>query len=129
MKSRMSGLVVILVLCATVMIFGQSKDIGGTWSGDTVVPNSPDKDVITLVLKKAGESFTGTISDSLGMLNGTPLEKVTFEKDTLSFEFMVATGSEYIRARMTLKISGEKLGGSWETEDGTNGQLELARMK
>jgi len=129
MKAVTSSLLVIFLVCIAAPIFGQNKDLSGTWSGETVVPNAPDKDVITMVLKKAGDSYTGTISDSLGMLNGTPLEKVKFEKDTLIFEFIVSTGGQEIRARTTFKISGEKLVGSWETEDGATGPLEMARTK
>jgi hypothetical protein len=129
MKAVTSSLLVIFLLCVAAPIFGQNKDLSGTWSGETVVPNAPDKDVITMVLKKAGDSYTGTISDSLGMLNGTPLEKVKFEKDTLIFEFIVSTGGQEIRARTTFKISGEKLVGSWETEDGATGPLEMTRTK
>jgi hypothetical protein len=129
MKAVTSSLLVISLLCIAAPIFGQNKDLSGTWSGETVVPNAPDKDVITMVLKKAGDSYTGTLSDSLGMLNRTPLEKVKFEKDTLIFEFVVSTGGQEIRARIALKISGEKLSGSWETEDGNTGSLEMTRAK
>jgi hypothetical protein len=129
MKAVTSLLLVIFLVCIAAPIFGQNKDLSGTWSGETVVPNAQDKDVITMVLKKAGDSYTGTISDSLGMLNGTPLEKVKFEKDTLIFEFIVSTGGQEIRARTTFKISGEKLVGSWETEDGATGPLEMTRTK
>jgi hypothetical protein len=129
MRAGTSGLLAIFLLWGAALSFGQNKDLSGTWYGETVVPNATDKDVITMVLKKAGDSYTGTISDSLGMLNGAPLEKARFEKDTLSFEFVVLVGGRDIRTRTTLKISGEKLVGSWETEDGASGPLEMARMK
>ncbi len=129
MRAGTSWLLAIFLLCGTASIFGQNKDLSGTWLGETVVPNAEDKDVITMVLKKAGNAYTGTISDSLGMVNGAPLEKVKFENDTLSFEFVVPAGGQDHRARTTLKISGEKLVGSWETEDGASGALEMARMK
>ncbi len=129
MRSRMVGLMVILLLSCTPSMLGQSKDLSGTWSGETVVPNSPDKDSVTLILKKAGDSYTGTISDSLGMLNETPLEKVKFENDTLSFAFVVLANGQEIRVHSALKPSADKLVGSWESEDGANGRLEMVRMK
>ncbi len=129
MKSKTCGLLVGVLLYGTVLVLGQSKELSGTWVGDTVVPNSTDKDIVTMVLKKAGDSYTGKVSDSLGMLNSAPLEKVTFEKDTLSCEFMVATSEQNIRVTLTLKTSGEKLVGSWVSEDGASGQIEMARVK
>ena len=129
MRAGMVGLLMVLLLCGAASVFAQNKDLDGTWVGETIVPNSPDKDVITMVLKKAGDSYTGTMSDSLGMLNGTPLTKVKFENGTLSFELVALADGQEIRVITTLKVSGEKLAGSWETEDGANGLLEMSRVK
>ena len=70
------------------MLPGQDQDLSGTWIGSTDIPNREDRDNLTLVLKKDGASYTGNITDSMGMLNATVLEKVKLEKDTLSFEFL-----------------------------------------
>jgi hypothetical protein len=107
----------------------QTPDLGGTWVGDTVVPNSQEKDIVTLVLKKDGASYTGTLSDSMGMAVSVPLEKVKIEKGTLTFEFVVQTGEQPMRIYTTLKISGEKLIGSWTSEDNSTGNLEMTRKK
>ena len=111
------------------MLPGQDQDLSGTWIGSTNVPNREDRDSLTLVLKKDGASYTGNITDSMGMLNATVLEKVKLEKDTLSFEFLAVTESGEIRVRSTLKVSKDKLAGSWETEQGDTGALEMVRKK
>lgn len=129
MKAWTIWWLVIFLVGGAAAIFGQAKDLSGTWIGETAVPNSPDKDIVTLVLKKTGDSYTGTISDSLGMLNTTPLEKVKLENDVLSFEVVVLVSTRNIRVRTTLKISSEKLAGSWEAEDGSSGLLEMVRAK
>ncbi len=129
MGARTKLCLAVFLLLAASSIFGQAKDPSGTWVGDTVVPNSPDKDIITMILKKGGDSYSGTISDSLGMLKGTPLEKAKFESDTISFEFVVTVGTDQVRVSMTLRMSGEKLSGTWESEDGSRGTLELSRTK
>jgi hypothetical protein len=94
-----------------------------------VVPNAEQKDILTMVLKKEGTSYAGTVTDSMGLAVAAVLEKVKFEKDTLSFEFLVHPGEQDVRVRVTLKVTGEKLAGSWESEQGDTAALELVRKK
>ena len=108
---------------------GQDQDLSGTWIGSTAIPNMEERDNLTLVLKKDGASYSGTITDSMGMLNAAVLEKVKLEKDTLSFEFLVVTQGGDVRVRSTLKVSGDKLVGSWESEQGDTSALEMVRKK
>ncbi len=108
---------------------GQSVDLSGTWSGSTEVPNSPDPNLVTLVLKKDGEVYTGTVSDSMGMVNEAVLQKVKFENSTLSFEFAVPVGEQNIMVTTSLKYTEEKLVGSWMTFNGDVGSLEMKRTK
>jgi hypothetical protein len=63
------------------------------------------------------------------MANAVPLENVKFEKDTLTFEFTITTPDFTTRVSTTLKITGEKLVGSWVTESNESGSLELSRKK
>lgn len=129
MKVGTIGLLLIFLLLYAVSVLPQNKDLAGTWIGATIVPNSPDKDIITMVIKKAGESYAGTISDSLGMVNNASLADVKFESGALNFGFVAVVDSQEIKVSVTLKISGEKLVGSWESEDGATGELEMARVK
>jgi hypothetical protein len=130
MKFATGMLLLMIVLIAAIgSLLGQNQDLSGTWIGSTVIPNMEEKDNLTLVLKKDGASYTGTITDSMGMLNAAVLEKVKLEKDTLSFEFLVLTSTEQIRVRSTLKVTGDKLVGSWESEQGDTGALEMVRKK
>ena len=109
---------------------GQGLDLSGTWVGETVVPNVVDKDHVTLVLKKDAGSYSGTVTDSREMAQDSPLEDVKFENDTLTAQFMIFNGSDYVRIWMTLKVSGEKLIGSWKNPTGSStGPLELERKK
>jgi hypothetical protein len=125
----------ILVLFAMTLAFpaspllSQSQNLSGTWVGETVIPNAVDKDQVTLVLQKAANSYSGTVSDSMGMAKESPLENVTFEDDTLTAEFMVFNGNENVRIWMTLKVDGEKLVGNWQDGGDGTGPLELERMK
>ncbi len=130
MKFATGMLLLMMVLIAAIgSLLGQDQDLSGTWIGSTAIPNREDRDNLTLVLKKDGASYTGNITDSMGMLNATVLEKVKLEKDTLSFEFLVTTESGQIRVRSTLKVGGDKLVGSWESEQGDTGALEMVRKK
>jgi hypothetical protein len=128
--ARILLIAVLLPNVAALTALARAQDLSGTWTGETVVPDSTDKDLVTLVLKKDAASYTGTLTDSMGMANAAILEKVAVAKDALTFEFVITTGSgEAVRIRVALKISGEKLVGSWESDDGATGNLEMSRKK
>ena len=127
---RILLIAVLLSNVAALTALAQVPDLSGTWTGETLVPDSADKDLITLVLKKDDASYTGTLTDSMGMANAAILEKVAVAKDALTFEFVITTGSgEAVRIRVALKISAEKLVGTWESADGATGDLEMTRKK
>ena len=124
-----------LVLLTAAMIFSgspvfsQSPDLSGTWVGETVIPDVADKDQVTLVLTKEGESYSGSVTDSMGMANESPLENVKFENNTLTAEFVIFNGEENVRISMSLEVSGGRLVGEWQSEDGETGPLDLERKK
>ncbi len=107
-------------------LFGQDSDLTGTWAGSTYIPDSGD-DQVTLVLKKEGETYSGTVSDSMGMANESELENGKFVDGTLTAEFTIFNGSDYMKIKLTLKLSGDLLVGNWESADGETGNLELKR--
>jgi len=107
-------------------LLGQESDLTGTWEGSTYVPDSGD-DQVTLVLQKEGEAYSGTITDSMGLANESALENAQYVDGTLTADFMIFNGSEYLKIKLTLNLSGDLLVGSWESEDGNTGTLELKR--
>jgi hypothetical protein len=107
-------------------LFGQETDMTGTWEGSTYVPDSGD-DQVTLVLQKEGEVYSGTLTDSMGLANESVLENANYVDGTLTADFTIFNGSEYMKIKLTLRLSGDLLVGSWESEDGNTGSLELRR--
>ena len=107
-------------------LFGQETDMTGTWEGSTYVPDSGD-DQVTLVLQKEGEVYSGTLTDSMGLANESVLENANYVDGTLTADFTIFNGSEYMKIKLTLRLSGDLLVGSWESEDGNTGSLELKR--
>lgn len=107
-------------------LFGQESDLTGTWEGTTYVPDAGD-DRVTLVLRKEGETYSGTVTDSMELANESKLEYAKFVDGTLTAEFTIFNGSDYVRIKLTLKVSGELLVGHWEDPDGETGNLELKR--
>jgi hypothetical protein len=114
-----------LVLAAGAL-FGQESDLTGTWEGTTYVPNAGD-DQVTLVLQKDGETYSGTFTDSMQLANESKLENTNFVDGTLTAEFMIFNGADYIRISLALKVSGELLVGNWSEPSGGTGNLELKR--
>lgn len=128
-KGALSILLAALAFLASPA-FSQSLDLSGTWVGETVIPDVVEKDQVTLVLVKDGESYSGSVTDSMGLAKESPLEKVKFENDTLAAEFVIFNGEEYVRITMTLTVKGERLVGEWQSEDGEEtGPLDLERKK
>ena len=119
-------LLAVALVFALGPLFGQESDLTGTWVGTTYIPDSGD-DQVTLVLQKEGEVYSGTVTDSMGLANESKLENSKFADGTLTAEFMIFNGSDYIRIKLTLKVSGELLVGNWEDPGGGTGNLELKR--
>lgn len=125
----------ILVLLAFLLTFSygisfcQKVDLSGKWEGLTEVPDVPEPDKMTLVLEKTDEGYSGTVSDSLGMIQEEEIEDVEFEDSTLTFNFTFYDGEQYITVYLNLTVEEDKMSGYWETEDGTSSSIELERIK
>ena len=122
-------LVFFLLAFSSGISFCQTVDLSGTWVGQTEVPDAAEPDELTLVLEKMNGDYRGTISDSFEMLLDEEIEDVEFEDDTLTFNFMVFTGSEDLRVYVTLTVKGDMMSGYWETEDGTSATIEMEKVK
>jgi hypothetical protein len=115
------------VLCAQV------PDISGTWVGTTDFPNTADIDPVTLMLKQAGTSYTGTIT--VATAKEVALENFKIEdEDTISFTFLLLVGNDKVKVKARLdlitdKLIGSKLMGAWTLETGEYGGLDLTRKK
>lgn len=129
MKKKILPLVLsaALVFCAGALL-GQEKDLSGIWEGTTYVPDSGD-DQVTLTLKKEGETYSGSVTDSMEMAIDSKLENVQFKDGTLKAEFLIFNGSDYVRIYFALKVSGEMLVGNWTDPGGESGTLELKRKE
>jgi hypothetical protein len=128
-KGAFLALMTVALIFSASPVLSQSLDLSGTWVGETVVSSDGDKDQVTLVLTKEGESYSGNVTDSMGMANESPLEKVEFKDNTLTAEFVIFNGEEYVRISMTLEVKGERLVGEWQSDDGETGPLDLERKK
>ncbi|UCC39864.1 MAG: hypothetical protein JSV96_19160 [Candidatus Aminicenantes bacterium] len=122
-------LFVFLLVFSSGISFSQEVDISGTWKGETEVPDAPEPDKLTLVIEKIEGGYTGTITDSMGMLQEEKCEDIELKDNTLTLNFNVFTGEEYMRDYVTMTVKGDKMSGYWESEDGGSGEVELERSK
>ena len=118
---------VALFTAAAGLTFGQSIDLSGTWVGETEVPDEVEPDVMTLVLKKEAGDYTGTITDSMGMLNEAACEDIKFVDNKLTFNVEVDTGSEYLQVYLSFTVEGDTMTGFWEAEDGSMAEVTIKR--
>lgn len=124
--SLLAMLAFILTLCYGIS-FCQEADLSGIWEGTTEVPDSPEPDQLTLALEKTDGEYSGTVNDSLGFATDAELEDIKFEGNTLTFSFTIFDGFEYSKVYATLTVEGNRMKGSWESEDGSSGPVELEK--
>ena len=131
MKKTASALTlfVFLLVLSCGMSFSQQADLSGTWIGSTEVPDAAEPDMLTLVLKKEEGKYSGTITDSMGMLQETKIENVELKDNTLTFTFQVDAGGAYLTVSASLTVKGDKMSGYWETDGGDSAPIEMERKK
>jgi len=105
-------------------------DLTGTWTGSTVLNNGQGATLeLTLVLKKAGQSYAGTINDSLGLIDkDSPIAEVKLVGNEFSFSLKAMGGALELAGNFT--VNGDKMSG--KLADKTNGNdtpFEFARKK
>ena len=133
---KRATILALLGLLATSMaglLFAQFPDLSATWVGTTDFPTTPEEDPVTLVLKKAGDSYTGMIT--VATAKAVPLDNFKIEdEDSFTFEFVMPVGNDKVKVKARLdvvsdKVDGNKLVGAWTTENGDYGSLDLTRKK
>jgi len=120
------ALIIFIFTLSCGISFCQDIDLSGTWVGETEVPDQ-GTDELTLVLEKKEGEYTGTISDSLGMLQDVECEDIEFEDSNLSFNFFIYDVYSIMTVYITLTVEGDTMTGYWETEDGSTGSVKLEK--
>lgn len=130
----MKKLITILAMTAFVFALSSgfalclSDDISGTWVGETEIPDQ-GTDELTLVLEKAGDSYTATMSDSFGMLTDAECEDLEYKDNVLSFNFAIYDGYSSMVIYITLEVDGNSMTGQWETEEGETGEVNMVKKE
>ena len=122
----MKTLVIILVLLLAAFTFAAGADLSGTWKGDTEVDGAAVD--LTLVLKKAGPSYSGTITDSAGYSDNAEIADVKLDGNRLSFSFMINNGVENLAVQVALEVDESTMKGNWESEDGNYGSINMEKI-
>lgn len=119
-------LVLVIMSLSASPLYSKKLKIEGTWMGTTLIP-SGEKLSITLALKKESKKqYSGTISDTSGMLQGIELKDIKFEKNKLTCYF------DFTGTKLYIDLTAEKdyLTGIWLKEDDrSSGYFELKKEK
>jgi hypothetical protein len=123
------GLILVTTLCLSWLLLAAQVNIVGTWVGETEIPDFEDPDKITMVIKEADGKFTGTATDTFGMMQDAECENIELEgtKLTMNLEIVNPDG-EYIRVWATLTVEGDTMKGYWQSEDDNMNSIELKRQ-
>ncbi|MGA2532794.1 MAG: hypothetical protein ABSG19_07115 [Candidatus Aminicenantales bacterium] len=121
----------VLALAAAASAFAQKAgevNLAGTWTGYTILGDGNRAD-FNLILEKAGETYTGKITDETGVIPEMTIKNVSFKNPTLSFEIELPEGAETRLIKIELKLEADTLKGSWVDPDNNSNVIELARKK
>jgi len=95
-----------LVLVVLAALASPAFDWSGTWTG-SIDTGGMGVDTVILVLKRADKTYTGTIDDSLALIEkNTTISEVKLDGDELSFSFKAVGGS--MDFMMKLSVNGGK---------------------
>lgn len=108
--------------------FCLGDDISGTWVGETEIPDQ-GTDELTLVLEKAGDGYTATMSDSFGMLMDVECEDLEYKDNVLTFNFSIYDGYSSMIVYITLEVDENTMTGKWETEEGDTGAVNMEKKE
>jgi hypothetical protein len=107
----------------------QKADVLGTWTGTAVVGDGDNTVDIIVVIDKAEGGYAGKLSDTSGMVPESPLRKIEFKDNKLSFEFDLAQGMDATLIKIELTLEADTLKGAWTDPDGNSGAISLALKK
>lgn len=128
---KLTSILVVFVFIFTLssgFSYCLGDDISGTWVGETEIPNQ-GTDELTLVLEKAGDSYTATLSDSFGMLTDAECEDLEYKDNVLTFNFSIYDGYSSMSVYITLNVDGNTMAGKWKTEEGDTGAIEMEKKE
>lgn len=108
--------------------FCQEDDISGTWVGSTEIPDQGTNE-LTMILEKAGDTYTATLSDSFGMITDAECEDLEYEDNVLTFNFAIYDGYSSMTVYITLEVEGNTMTGEWETEEGETGAITMEKKE
>lgn len=120
---RRGAFLFLAALVALAVPLWAAENPVGTWVGTTEVPDQ-GADGVTLTIAKSDGGYTGTMTDSLGMVAREPLRDIEFAEGVLTFGFSLTDGTAM---KMKLKIAGDKMSGEWQHPEGDAGAITLER--
>ena len=123
-----AALVVLAAFAAAQLPEKPKVDLTGTWAGFAITGDGSRIEV-SLVLEKAGETYSGKITSETGQVPDMVIKNVAFKDPTLTFEIDLPNGAGTQVIKIELKREGDTLKGSWVDEEGNSDIIELARKK
>jgi hypothetical protein len=129
--NRILILSVLALTLALAPAFAQKAgkvDLAGIWTGFTLLGDGSRAE-FNLTLEKAGDLYTGKITDEAGIIPEMQLKNVTFKDSTLAFEIDFPNGAGTQVIKVELKYEADTLKGNWVDPNGESNIIELGRKK
>ena len=94
-------------------------DITGTWEGDAYLDGQDAPNTMTIVIKKTGNVYSGTITDSYGYINAAELKDIKLDKNKLTFTYVGTSPNGSVVMENIMTIKSNEMTGTFKTTDGT----------
>jgi hypothetical protein len=130
LRLPVAALAVLALLSLPALAQAPKKaDVVGTWTGPAVIDDGGNTVDIVVVIDKAEGGYAGKLSDTSGLVPESPLRKIEFKDNKLSFEFDLAQGMDTTLIRIELTLEADALKGVWNDPDGNSGAISLSLKK
>jgi hypothetical protein len=122
------GFAALLSLVLLAAPSSPAVELTGTWTG-SIAAGDMGVDTLTLVLKKTGQIYAGTINDSLGLIEKDfAITEVKLVGNEFSFEFKAMGGAMEFAVKLT--VNGDKMTGELMNKAEAQGApFEFVRQK
>ena len=118
-----------ILFFSAVSIMAEKKDLSGVWTGTTSTPDGQELEV-TMALEKVKNAYSGTLSDTSGLLQEIELNDLKLKGNNLTFNFILSLGEAETTITIDLIVDGNKMTGTWYKEDdGSTGDFVFTKEK
>lgn len=111
----------------TMPLLSKKVKLEGTWLGTTTIPTGEEISMTMILKKVSKKQYSGTLSDTSGMLQDVDLNDIKYKKKKLTC-YIDFQGTK-VNIELTLAKDGTMAGAWLKEDDGSSGDFEFKKEK